>query len=198
MGKNVAELKPNMISNEEVDTAIGKFKTLLGTSKTAAQHAAVAALIHCFQHRTAAKLRDMLVVIENEGADFVRRAPFTLWLAMYAPVKMVSKEITDGEKTKRVRVLEFDAESPLLTAIDETIAKAEAKLWWTMSKDKEIGAFDVVNFDKRILGIAKKALKEIDESVEEVDETARNHVLNVFADFSSHVAVAKVTKLKAA
>lgn len=199
MSNNVAGL-PNAISNEEVDRLISAFKTNLENSKAGAQAAAVAALCHCYQHRTAGKLRDLLAVIETEGKGFVRRAPYTLWLVQFAPVKMVTKESPEGKKT---RVLEFDKESALLANADAVIATAAAKLWWTMSQDKEASAFDLVSFDKKMLAAARKALRQIDESINEFDASVRVHVAGIVSQFERAVAadaaaVAKVAVAPAA
>jgi|SRR5688572_10704646 len=193
MGNNVAELKLN-ITNEQVDYAIASFKLALVASKETAQSTAVLCLQHCYQHRTAAKLRELLNLIETDGKDFVRRAPFTLWLAAYAPVHMVSKEV-DG---KKARVLEFNKESKLLDNAAWYISEATAKLWWTMSQDKEVGAFDLLSFDKRVLGIAKKALAEIDASTDEISANVRAHVAGIVSQFEKAVAADKAAVAKIA
>jgi hypothetical protein len=185
----VSNLKTN-ITNEQVDAAIAAFVSALTGSKAAAQAAAVAALVHCYQHRTAAKLRELMNVIATEGKDFVRLAPFTFWLATFAPVKMVAKEV-DGKKE---RVLEFDKDSALLETADATIEAATAKLWWTMTREKEAGAFDVIGFDKRILGIARKALADLAEQPD-ADPLVLNHVQGVFAQFERYVEAGKSGKI---
>jgi hypothetical protein len=190
----VAEL-PNKITDEAVDKAFNSFATALKLSKTHAQNAAVAALLHCYQHGNAGKLAVLLDFIKTEGKDFVRLAPFTLWLVQYAPVKMVTVVNPEGKKT---RVLQFDKESKLIARQDEVIAAATAKLWWTMSQDKEATAFDVVDFDKRILGIARKALADIAAGNAEVSDKVRAHVQATFDAFSLRVTAAKAQANKAA
>jgi hypothetical protein len=185
----------NTITAEAVDNAVAAFKASITNSKLIAQEAAVAVLLHCYQHRNADRIRNMLEVIETEGKGFVRRAPFTLWLRQFAPVKMATVKLGD----KEVRRLEFDKESPLLANADQTIADAVGKLWWTMSQEKEVGAFDLVAFDKRILGIAKKALAQLDE-LGDVDKAVHAHVSAIFTQFSKFVAAdqAAVAKLATA
>ncbi len=188
------------IKTADVEAAIEVFRLGLVTSKADAQKAAVMALEHCYIHRTAAQLRNMLAVIEKEGLDYVRRAPFTFYLKAFAPVKNVKKTRMEGEKEVKYSEIEFDKESLFVTkdGISELgtkmLGEAEDQLWWKMSKDKELGAFDAVRFDARILGLANKALKDIDESDEETSEAARNHVLGIKTQFEGYVAVNKATK----
>lgn len=185
----------NMIKTEAVQEAIAAFIATLAGSKEAAQKAAIAALIHTYQHREASQLRILMDAIKEHGKDYVRLAPFTLWLVKYAPVKMVNKAVEGGKKQ---RVLEFDKESKLLAVADQTIADATKKLWWTMSSDKEATAFDVVDFDKRILGIAKRALKEIEEQKVELSAAQLAHVRSVYDQFDLRVTAAKAMANKAA
>lgn len=183
------------ITIEAVNAAIGAFETTLRLGKTEAQRAAVACLTHTFHHREATTLARLMDLIKSEGKDFVRLAPFTLWLVKFAPVKMVTVADKDGKKQ---RVLQFDKESKLLANPEQTIADATAKLWWTMSRDVEPTAFDVTEMDKRILGIARKALREIEENKAEVSENTLAYVKSIFDQFDRRVTAAKVLANKAA
>ncbi len=185
------------IKTADVEAAIERFRLGLVTSKEDAQNAWIMALEHCYIHRTAAQLRSMLNVIEEEGKDYVRRAPFTIALVTYAPVKMVSKTKAEGDKEVKYKELEFDKGSDFVTkdGISElgskALSDAEEQLWWKMSKDLEPSAFDMIRFDARILGLANKALKTIDEGDEEVSAATRNHILGVKTQFEGYVAVNK-------
>ena len=189
----------NTIKTATVEAAIEKWRVGLVSSKQDAQAAAVLALEHCYIHRTAAQVRAMLAVIEKEGKDYVRRAPFTFWLVEFAPVKMVKKTKTVDEKEVKYMELEFDKDSKFVTTDgisdlgSKALSDAENKDWWTMSKDKEPDAFSMIRFDARILGLANKALKDIDESGEDTSPTVRNHVLGIKTQFEGYVAVNKAT-----
>src|ERR1041385_6984922 len=108
----VVEL-PVKITMEAVEAALGAFVTSLQSGKDAAQAAAVACLTHTIQHREATTLARMMDLIQKgEGRDFVRLAPFTMWLVKFAPVKYVT--VVDASTGKKGRVRQFDKESKLL------------------------------------------------------------------------------------
>jgi hypothetical protein len=171
----------NTITNEAVDAAIATFKSSLGTSKDAAQAAAIAALVHVYEHRTAGKLRDLGNVIRVEGKGFVRLSPFTLWLRAFAPVKTVSKNVNG----KIQSVLEFDKDSPLLANADETIAAAAQTLWWTMKKDRAVKAFDLAEFHKKLLKLATSAFDQAEEEI--APQAVMDHLADFVTEFSALV-----------
>lgn len=160
--------KSNVPTSEQITAKIDGWRQSLAKNKTLAMECAMLALAHCFRERTAQHLRELMHVIETEGKDYVRRAPFAVWLIAFAPVKMVEKE---GGK-----VLEFDKDSHLLTddaTIDATIAKAADKPWWTMTKDKEMDPFSMVRFEGQLVSLVKKGITEFNALPEE-DRSERN------------------------
>ena len=152
-------------TSEQITARIEGWRKSLVKNKTLAMEVAMLALSHCYRERTAQHLRELLHVIETDGKDYLRRAPYAAWLKAFAPVKMVEKE--DG------MVLEFDKESDFLEDADTKIAKASEKPWWTMTKDKEPDPFSMVKFEGQLVYITKKAISA-HNSLPEEDQSDRN------------------------
>lgn len=179
--------KANFPTSSEIAAKIEGWRKSLANNKKLAMEVAMLALAHCYRERTAEQLRSLLKVIETEGKDYVRRAPFAAWLIAFAPVKMVKKDEGD--------VLEFDKDSALLAVaddIDGIIAAASEKPWWTMTKDKEADPFSMVKFEGQLIGLTKKAITAHNAlPAEDQSDRNVNHLNSLLRQFENSLEVEK-------